>query len=211
MISKAKAIVVKSFSYSESSLISRLLLDNGSKLSLMIKGAKSLKENKGALFQSMNLIGIDYYYKNNREIQLFKEGYLITDFPAVKKNYQSMIYGLCIIDIMDKTLPKDYQDIKMFNMTEHSLSMINSKYDYKIVFIFFLLSFSHYNGYGLADLDFNDLRSDKALELFNNNQYEELLKYMNGLDLDSIIRKTISFIQSYVPEIKNVKSLRFIN
>ena len=211
MINKSRAIVIKSFSYSESSLISRLLLDNGSKLSIMIKGAKSLKENKGALFQSLNLIGIDYYYKNNREIQLLKEGYLITDFPTVKKDFQSMVYGLCIVDIMDKTLPKDYQDTKMFDITERCLSMIDSKHDYKIIFIFFLLSFSHQNGYGIADLDFNSLKSDKALDLFSNNQYHEIMKHMNAIDLDNVIRKMISFIRSHVPEIKNVKSLRFIN
>ena len=86
MIIKSKAIVIKSFSYGESSLISRVLIDNGQKLSLIIKGAKSLKSNKSALFQSLNFIEIQYYQKDNREIQLFKEGYLIKSFRNVKKN-----------------------------------------------------------------------------------------------------------------------------
>ena len=85
MIIKAKAIVIKSFSYGETSLISRLLLNSGEKTSIMIKGAKSLKSNKTALFQSMNFIRMDYYHKDTRDIQLFKEGSLINGFLELKK------------------------------------------------------------------------------------------------------------------------------
>ena len=69
MILKSKAIVIKSFSYSDTSLISRLLLDSGEKTTVMIKGAKSIKSNKTALFQSMNFIKMDYYYRENRDMQ----------------------------------------------------------------------------------------------------------------------------------------------
>ena len=90
MIIKSKAIVIKAFPYGETSLISRVLIDNGQKLSIMIKGAKSLKSNKTALFQSMNLIHMTYYHKENREMQLFKEGHLIDSFPHIKKAFESM-------------------------------------------------------------------------------------------------------------------------
>ena len=125
MILKSKAIVIKSFSYSESSLISRLLLENGEKLSIMIKGAKSMKSNKTALFQSMNLIEFNYYNKSTRDIQLFKEGRLIDDFKIVKNNFNSLTYGLGIIDIIDKALPNSYKDSQMFDIAFKCLNKIN--------------------------------------------------------------------------------------
>ena len=212
MILKSTAIVIKSFSYSDTSLISRLLLENGEKISLMIKGAKSMKSNKNALFQSMNLIQFDYYYKETRELQIFKEGNLIDDFSYLKNDFESMKYGLCIIDIIDKALPKQYQDQQMFDIVYRCLAFINHKENYKIIFIFFLLSFSHYNGYSLNQLEFNSLQSNKALNLFlTDDRYEQAIASMKNLNLNELIRKLLSLVQSHISEIGNAKSLKFVN
>ena len=215
MIHQSKAIVIKSFSYSESSLISRILLDNGEKLSIMIKGAKNLKNNKSILFESMNFINFNYYHKDNRDIQLFKEGELINNFSALKSNFETMKYGLCIIDIIDKALPKQYKDYQMFNIAYNCLNKIDNNENHKITFLFFLLSFSHYNGYSINNINFNTFQSDKALDLFinadNDNDYKEIIALMNDMDLDALIKKTLLVIKSYIPEISYVKSLKFIN
>ena len=215
MIQQSKAIVIKSFSYSESSLISRILLDNGEKSSIMIKGAKNLKNNKSALFESMNFIDLNFYYKDNREIQLFKEGNLINDFGFLKRNFDTMKYGLSIIDIIDKALPKQYQDHQMFNIAYQCLNKINNNEGHKITFLFFLLSFSHHNGYSINNSNFNTFKSEKALDLFMNgnsdNDYKKVINLMEGIDLDQLIKKTLSFIQSYIPELSYAKSLKFIN
>ena len=215
MIQRSKAIVIKSFSYSESSLISRIILDNGEKLSIMIKGAKNLKNNKSALFESMNFIDLNFYYRDNREIQLFKEGYIINDFGSLKSKFNTMKYGLCIIDIIDKALPKQYKDPQMFNIAYQCLNKINNNVCHKITFLFFLLSFSHHNGYSINNINFNTFKSEKVLDLFmnanNDNDYKKIINLMNGIDLDPLIQKTLSFIQSYIPELSYAKSLKFIN
>ena len=213
MIIQSKAIVIKSFPYGDSSLISRVLIENGQKLSIMIKGAKSLKSNKTALFQSMNFINMNYYNKETRSIQLFKEGSLIDGFNYLKSNFDIMKYSLCIIDIIDKVLPKNYKDKIMFEITYKCLSCMSNKYDYRVIFIFFLLSFSHYNGYSINELEFNSVKSDRALDLFiqDSENYHHIVKLMEGIDLDELIRKTLSFIQSYIPEINHAKSLKFLN
>ena len=211
MIRKSTAIVIKSFSYSDTSLISRILLDTGEKISIMIRGAKSMKSNKTALFQSMNLIRMDYYYRETREMQMFKEGNLIDGFAHLKNNFETIKYGLCIVDIIDKALPKQYKDPQMFDIAYKCLALINDKQDYKIIFIYFLLSFSHYNGYSINELQFNSLKSDEALNLFMMNKYKNVLESMVGIECDQLIKKLLSFIQSHIAEIKNVKSLQFVN
>ena len=211
MIAKSTAIVIKSFSYSDSSLISRLLLDNGEKMTIMIKGAKSMKSNKSALFQSMNLIKMDYYYRENREIQMFKEGSLISSFSNLKNNFETLKYGLCIVDIIDKVLPKEYKDSKMFDIAYKCLKSIDNKKNHKMMFVFYLLSFSHYNGYTINQIQFNSFKADEALNLFIMDDYDDMIISMAETDLDSLIKKLLTFIQSHILEIKNVKSLKFVN
>jgi len=215
VIVKKDAIVIKSFSYGESSLIGRVLLNNGEKTSIMIKGAKSLKSNKTALFQSMNFIQMDYYHKENRDIQLFKEGNLINGFVNIKKNFKSISYGLCLIDIIDKALPKHYKDQSMFDIAYKSLFRINNNENYKIIFIYFLLAFSHYNGYSINDLKFNSLQSNQALQLFivdnEKYSYSKIKESMHNIELNKLIKSLLSIIRFHIPEMKNVKTLKFIN
>ena len=59
MIIQSKALVIKSFPYGETSLISRVLLESGHKLSIMIKGAKA---------QGINQPWIDYLEALREEI-----------------------------------------------------------------------------------------------------------------------------------------------
>ena len=110
MILKNQAIVIKSFPYGDTSLISRLILSDGNKISLLIKGAISMKSNKSALFQPLNLINIDYYHKDTRYIQIYKEGTLINGFISLRKSFDCIKYSLSMIDIIDKTLAKHTND-----------------------------------------------------------------------------------------------------
>ena len=200
MIIQSKAIVIKSFPYGETSLISRVLIDNGQKLSVMIKGAKSLKSNKTALFQSLNLIQMHYYHKDNREMQLFKEGHLIDSFSNVKKTFESMKYGLCMIDIIDKALPKNYEDKFMFEILYKCLNKMNNNENYKMMFIFFLLLFSHHNGYSIKELEVDFLEDNDITKIFNQsdvnqNQYVKLFKSMNKTSMDDLIHQLLLFIR----------------
>ena len=57
--------------------------------------------------------------------------------------------------------------------------------------------------------------SEKALDLFinsyNNMEYYEMIDHLKEIDLDMLIKKTIIFIKTSIPEISYVKSLKFIN
>ena len=207
MIVKNQAIVIKSFSYGDTSLISRLILNDGNKISLLIKGATSMKSNKASLFQPLNLIEIDYYYKDTRDIQIYKEGTLINGFINLRKSFDCIKYSLSMIDIIDKTLAKHNNEDIIFNLLQNCLSRIDSKQNKKIVFIYFLLLYSHYSGYSITELDYQS----KNIDFLNSMEYETLDQLVLNYDHDYIIREMIYLIGLNIAEIKNVKSLRFIN
>ena len=206
MIVKNQAIVIKSFPYGDTSLISRLILNDGNKISLLIKGAISIKSNKGALFQPLNLIEIDYYYKETRDIQIYKEGHLINGFMNLRKSFDSIKYSLSMIDIIDKTLAKHNHENIIFNLLENCLLKMSNKYNKKIVFIYFLLLYSHYSGYSIASLNYQS----NNIDLSNNMEYDKLEQLIMNYKHDYIIKELIYLIGLNINEIKNVKSLRFL-
>ena len=206
MIVKNQAIVIKSFPYGDTSLISRLILNDGNKISLLIKGAISIKSNKGALFQPLNLIEIDYYSKETRDIQIYKEGTLINGFMNLRKSFDSIKYSLSMIDIIDKTLAKHNHENIIFNLLENCLLKMSNKYNKKIVFIYFLLLYSHYSGYSIASLNYQS----NNIDLSNNMEYDKLEQLIMNYKHDYIIKELIYLIGLNINEIKNVKSLRFL-
>lgn len=206
MIVKNQAIVIKSFPYGDTSLISRLILNDGNKISLLIKGAISMKSNKGALFQPLNLIEIDYYHKETRDIQIYKEGTLINGFMNLRKSFDSIKYSLSMIDIIDKTLAKHNHENIIFNLLENCLLRMSDKHNKKTVFIYFLLLYSHYSGYSIASLNYQSTNIDFS----NNMEYDKLEQLIMNYKHDYIIKELIYLIGLNINEIKNVKSLRFL-
>ena len=206
MILKNQAIVIKSFFYGDTSLISRLILNDGNKISLLIKGATSMKSNKSALFQPLNLINIDYYYKDTRDIQIYKEGTLISGFMNLRKSFDCIKYSLCMIDIIDKTLAKYSNEDIIFNLLHDCLIKMNND-NKKIVFIYFLLLYSYYSGYSITNLNYQSSNIDFS----NNFEYKNLEELVKTYDHNYIIKEMIYLISLNINEIKNVKSLRFIN
>ena len=79
------------------------------------------------------------------------------------------------------------------------------------MFICFLLSFSHYNGYSINGVQINSFKSEDVLNLFMIENYDEIIHSFSGINLDELIKKLLSLIQSHIVEIKNVKSLKFVN
>ncbi len=206
MILKNKAIVIKSFPYGDTSLISRLILNDGNKISLLIKGATSMKSNKGALFQPLNLIDIDYYHKDNRAIQIYKEGTLINGFMDLRKSFDCIKYSLCMIDIIDKTLAKHSNESIIFNLLYDSLNRLDNN-NKKIVFIYFLLLYTHYSGYSITKINYQN----NSIDFANNFKYNNLEELIKNYDHNYIIKEIIYTIGLNINEIKNVKSLKFIN
>ena len=50
------------------------------KITIIAKGAKSIKNPLGALLEPLNYIDCVYYYKSNRNIQTLKEASLINKY-----------------------------------------------------------------------------------------------------------------------------------
>ena len=73
MISTTQAIVLNTHQYGDTSLICNLFSEDYGKLSVISKGARTLKNSDRATLQPLNYIELCYYYKSKRNIQFLKE------------------------------------------------------------------------------------------------------------------------------------------
>lgn len=149
MISFTQAIVLNSYKYSETSLICNLFSKNYGKLSIIAKGARSIKNPNKSILQPMHYIDLHYYYKPKRNIQLLKEASINNHFKSTKKNYKKLIYSYCIIDLINKTIQIEKTSNIVFRLTYKVLDKINvsSVKFIEIYFIFFQLQLLKFLGF----------------------------------------------------------------
>ena len=149
MIASTHAIVLNKRNYSDSSLICDLFSIDYGKVTIIAKGAKSIKNPLGALLQPLNYIECIYYYKSSRNIQTLKEASIINKYYNIESNYKKMNYGLIIVDIINQINYIEYPSNIIFRLTHkvlYSLNNIENKY-IDVIFIFFLLQCLIYLGY----------------------------------------------------------------
>ena len=143
MIVSTDAIVLRTVNYSESSIIVTLFSNEFGKITLIAKGARKPKSPFAAQLEPMNILNINYFHKNGRNIQLLKNSSFIEDSMDIRENFASLNYGLTIVEILDKLLQENDTDPIIFRLSIRTLSALKSpQINYNIVFSFFLLQLS---------------------------------------------------------------------
>lgn len=149
MIASTHAIVLNKRNYSDSSLICDLFSKDYGKVTIIAKGAKSIKNPLGALLQPLNYIECIYYYKASRNIQTLKEASIVNKYYSIENDYKKMQYGLTIVDLINQINYVDSPSNIIFRLTHKILKSLNTvqiKY-IDVLFIFFLLQYLIYLGY----------------------------------------------------------------
>ena len=75
MIASTRAIVLNTHQYGDTSLICNLFSEDYGKLSIISKGARTVKNPNRAILQPLNYIELCYYYKAKRNIQFLQDLY----------------------------------------------------------------------------------------------------------------------------------------
>ena len=149
MLCSTSAIVLNNRQFSDTSLICNLYSTDYGKFSIIAKGVRSLKNPYGAVLQPLNYIDLVYYYKEKRNIQLFKEGSIIKKYYNISNDYQKLVYSLTMSDIINFTSYNDSPCHIIFRLITKSLELIddtNIKFlDY--YYIFFNIQLLIYLGY----------------------------------------------------------------
>ncbi len=103
MIINTPAVVLKSFPYSDTSIIARCYTREQGKISVIIKGARRKKSPLAAYFQPMNHIELVYYYKQTRDLQAVSKASFNHIWNDLNQDLKKITYGLAILELTDKT------------------------------------------------------------------------------------------------------------
>tara|TARA_Y100000996_G_scaffold149545_1_gene115147 strand:- start:245 stop:979 length:735 start_codon:yes stop_codon:yes gene_type:complete len=149
LIYQSEAIVLNHHKYGNTSLICNLFTEKYGKVNIIAKGARRFKNPNSAILQPCNYIDLVYIFKPTRQIQTLKEASITTCFTKLNTNYNKMIYGLTIMDIVNKISFHDNPCDIIFRLIKKTLLKFNQTKteNLKLYYIFFQIQLSIYLGY----------------------------------------------------------------
>ena len=116
MIINTNAIVLKTFPYGETSLISRCFTKDKGKISFIIKGAKSKKNLISPYFQPLSYINIIYKENEKRELQIVFKVSFVQIWTQIPLSLKKVSLSQSILEISDFTLEKNDPYPNLFNL-----------------------------------------------------------------------------------------------
>ena len=126
MLHKTEAIVLKSISYGDSSIISTLLTKEFGKVSIIAKGIKKNKSTNRALLDPLSIVYINFYLKKQRNTQILKTIDLSENIPCVRKNLDLLNTALLMVDILNNILPENESTLLMLNEHRDTSNLLMS-------------------------------------------------------------------------------------
>lgn len=209
-LESTSGIVLKTFSYGETSKIIRCYTKDFGKISLIAKGVKTSKTLQIGYLEPINCISINLYYNSKRQLQIFSKAEFDKPFLSIKSSIKKLSYSFAVIELIDKTVNGEESHYQLFNLTKNILSAINdNKGKINILFWFFQLKLLSLLGFkpnlsncsncqsSLISASFlsgelfcSQCCNSTAIKLSKNSL--SLLKKINKIEIDDIPKLKIS-------------------
>ena len=156
MLINSSVIVLKSFQYSDHSIIAKCFSEDKGKISFIIKGAYSKKSSKSAQFQPLNYLDVVYRHNPKRS---FKESWM-----NIIKDIRSITLSMTLLEITERTLSYEDPHPNLFKSLLNVLRAFNNKQsDPNILFWFYECSLLSHMGFH-PDLKKNNFPGIKVVD-----------------------------------------------
>ena len=170
-----KGIVLHTYKYAETSVISKMYTKEFGLKSYVFKGIRNKKsKNKLSLLQSLNIVDLEVTNDKKRNLQYVKEIQKNTDLSLLFSDMNKRFLSLFISEILLKVLVDSEKDNSLFKFIENTvLSLNSSEYLSKNFSLVFLIKLSSYLGFypnsEFSDREYFDLES--ATFISENSYY----------------------------------------
>ena len=203
MLVNTSAIVLKSFSYGESSLIARCFSEKNGKVSLIIKGAKRIKSPKAPYFQPLSYIDIIYNHKLNRDLQVLSKVNFRQYWSKILDDLYRLSLAISILELTDKTVTENDPNPSLFLILKEVLKAYNNKLiDPKILFWFYECALLNNLGFqpnledpNLTGLVLPEIKDDSNCILVLSTLLAGNIKQLQKI---KVSKKTSSLISNYL-------------
>jgi DNA repair protein RecO (recombination protein O) len=166
MLQKTEGIVIHTLPYSDTSLIAKVFTADYGLISFMIKGTRSKKtSNKAVLYQPLNLLALDIYYQENKNLQTIKETRLLLNPAGIYGHMLKTSMVLFIAELLQKILKEHYTNPGLFMLLKQRMEALNAEDFHPNFHLHLMLDMANELGF----LPYN-----------NYSQYEHLFSIQEG-------------------------------
>jgi DNA repair protein RecO (recombination protein O) len=147
-IIKTEAVVLSKINYGDSSSIASLFTEDLGKVSVIIKGARSVKSKYGKIVDPLNYLSVVLYKKESREVQLLSGADIVEHFPEIKNDLNKLSFAYGVIELIKNLLAEHEVNKKIFKGVIMILLRLNEGIEKsEITFGRFLFFFLKETGY----------------------------------------------------------------
>jgi len=124
VLTKTRAVVLKEVKFREQSKICSLYTRDFGRISVILKGGRSLKSRLSGLFSTGNLLEIILYNRSNRDLQLVSEARIIKSPMTAEPSMErfSAIYRL--IETLKISTGHEEKSIRLFTALDRTLERL---------------------------------------------------------------------------------------
>jgi len=146
MIEKTKGIFLRSFKYSDSSIIAQIYTEKFGRQSFIIRGIHSKKsKTKINLFQPLNILDLIIYEKEDKNLQHLNSAGLSVSYGKIPYDIKRNTQVLFITEILMKCLKEEESNPPLFDFITKSSIILDEKEEgisnFSVVFLFQLTKF----------------------------------------------------------------------
>ena len=236
MLEKTRGIFLHAVKYSETSLIATIYTEEHGRLSFIVNGVRSKKSSlKAAVFQSLYLLEIEYYYQPGRDIHRLKNARSIAPYSSIPFDIRKSSQVMFLSEILYKCLREEEPNAELFSFVANSLSFLDlSESGISNFHIWFLFRFTQFLGiFPSQDNVFTGMFFDLQLAQFvdrepQHHQYADkhitiLLSKLFATDVSSldllaytaserkeVLEKLLLFYKIHFDHLGEIKSLSIL-
>ncbi|MBX9851658.1 MAG: DNA repair protein RecO [Cytophagaceae bacterium] len=191
MLQKTRGVVLNYIKYRETSIITKIYTEEFGLRTYIVNGVRSKNsKNKIGLFQSLTILDLVVYYKENSSIKRISEIKCTFPFKSIPFEVKKSSIALFISEILNKTLKEETSNQELFYFLHKSLIYLDEiKEDFQNFHLQFLIQLSSFLGFfptSIKDIlgDEASMLKEEEKEMFEKllrADYTETIKLNNGL------------------------------
>ncbi|MAX81958.1 MAG: DNA repair protein RecO [Crocinitomicaceae bacterium] len=126
MLAKTQGIVLRSFNYSDTSIIAHIYTKDFGTLAYLVQGARGKRaKNKANFFQSLSLIEVVGYRKENQSLGKVREVKLLEVSNGIQVNFYKTTIALFTAEVLYKTLKEEEPNVALYEFLHQSIVWLN--------------------------------------------------------------------------------------
>jgi DNA repair protein RecO (recombination protein O) len=127
MLQKTQGIVLHTLKYSETSVITSIYTRNFGQLSFIVQGVRTSKsKNKAALLQPMNMLDIEVYLRENKNLLRLKEFRMNYIYERLTFDMVKSAVGFFYVEILNKVIKEQEANVELFDFITNEFKLLDT-------------------------------------------------------------------------------------